>query len=63
MALYGIVWHCMALYGLKWNFMVLYGRLSSFLAVIDPNSFGLVYRAHSVFKTMNCIVFSLHKCI
>ena len=33
----------MALYGPKWPFMVFYGRISSFLAVIDPNSFGLVY--------------------
>ena len=39
MALFGLVWR---FYGLKWHFMVFYGRISSFLAVIDPNSFGLV---------------------
>ena len=43
-------WSCMAL---EWTFMAFYGRLwqntdfnglvSSFLAVIDPNSFGLVF--------------------
>ena len=42
MALFGLVWPCMALYGLKYNLMVFYGRTSSFLAVIDPHSFGLV---------------------
>ena len=35
----------MALYGPKWPFMVFYGRISSFLAVIDPNSFALVDNA------------------
>ena len=39
MALNGLVW---PFDGLKWHFMVFYGRISSFLAVIDPNSFGLV---------------------
>ena len=29
-------------YGLMFHFMVFHGRISSFLAVIDPNSFGLV---------------------
>ena len=29
-------------YGLMLHFMVFHGRRSSFLAVIDPNSFGLV---------------------
>ena len=32
----------MALFGLKCHFMVFNGRMSSFLAVIDPDSFGLV---------------------
>ena len=41
-ALYGLVWPCMALYGLKRHCMVFYRRISSFLAVMDPNSFGLV---------------------
>ena len=38
-ALYGILWPS---YGFLSHFMVFYGRISSFLAVIDPNSFGLV---------------------
>ena len=28
---------------LIWHFIVFYDRISSFIAVIDPNSFGLVY--------------------
>ena len=36
LALFDLVWPCMALYGLVWPCM------ASFLAVIDPNSFGLV---------------------
>ena len=35
----GLVWSCMAS---LWPYMFFYGRISSFLAVIDPNSFGLV---------------------
>ena len=55
MALYGLACPCMALYvlacpcmslyvffGLKKAFMFFYGRISSFLGVIDPNSFDLV---------------------
>ena len=38
-ALCGLVWPCVALCGLA---KPLYGRVSSFLAVLDPNSFGLV---------------------
>ena len=41
-ALCGLMWPCVALCGLIWSHMVFYGRISSFLAVIDPNSFGLV---------------------
>ena len=41
MALHGLVW---PFYGLKWPFVVFCGRISYFLAVIDPNSFGLAYR-------------------
>ena len=37
--LYGLLWHS---YGFQSHFMVFNGRISSFLAVIDPNSFGLV---------------------
>ena len=41
-----LVWPCMAFlwlfYGLKLHFMVFYGRILYFLAVIDPNSFGLI---------------------
>ena len=40
MAFYG---HFIAFYGLLWQNIDLIGLLSSFLAVIDPNSFGLVY--------------------
>ena len=50
MDLYGLVWPCMALYclvwpfyGRKWHFIVFYGRILSFLVVIDPNSFVLVF--------------------
>ena len=39
MALCGLVWSCMAS---LLPYMGFYGRLSSFLAVIDPKSFGLV---------------------
>ena len=38
----------MALFGLVWYSMVFYGRISSFLAVIDPNSFGLVLLRGSI---------------
>ena len=34
-------------------FMVFYGRISSFLAVIDPNSFGLVKVLHAYFVIPN----------
>ena len=33
------VWSCVPS---LWPYMVFYGRISSFLAVIDPNSLGLV---------------------
>ena len=53
MDLYSLVWSCLTFYvlvrhfyGLKWHFMVFYGRILSFLAVIDPNSFGLVMYIH-----------------
>ena len=36
----GLLW---PFYGLIWSFMVFHGRISSFLAVIDQNSFGLVF--------------------
>ena len=36
----GLIW---PLYGLIQSFMAFYGQILSFLAVIDPNSFGLVY--------------------
>ena len=39
MALYGLAWRCMAF---LWSHMIFYGRILSFLAVIDPNLFGLV---------------------
>ena len=44
-----LVWPFMAFYGLLWPFMLLcgfdiIGLVLSFLAVIDPNSFGLVFR-------------------
>ena len=42
MVLFGLVWYCLALCGLAWPYMVFYVRISSFLAVTDPNSFGLV---------------------
>ena len=46
--LYGFLWHCMALHCFVWSFMAFFmatcwfGLILSFLAVIDPNSFGLV---------------------
>ena len=53
MASYDLTWPFMVLYGLIWSYMAFYdhidlnidmiGLVSSFLAVIDPNSFGLVY--------------------
>ena len=46
MAVYGLVW---SFYGLKWHFVVFIGRILSFLAVIDPNSFGLVIIKQLIF--------------
>ena len=50
MAFYGLLWSYMAfyghnivLYGLSWQNIDLNGLVSSFLAVIDPNSFSLVF--------------------
>ena len=40
----------MAFYGLVTHFMVFYFRTSSFLAVIDPNSFGLVPKKFTFYK-------------
>ena len=48
----------MALYGLKWHFMVLYGIISSFLALIDPNSFGLVWVGRGTCNTAKFIIFA-----
>ena len=52
MALFGLLSSCMALlwpcYGPISHFMVFYGRIFSFLAVIDPNSFGLVSYTYMV---------------
>ena len=49
MAIYGLLWSYMAFYGhitvfngLSWQNIDLIGLVSSFLKVIDPNSFGLV---------------------
>ena len=47
MTLFDLFWSCMVLYvfyGLLWQNIDLIGLVSSFLAVIDPNSFGLVLR-------------------
>ena len=48
-AVCGLVWPCVAFCGLVWScmvslwpYVVFHGRISSFLAVIDPNSFDLV---------------------
>ena len=43
--LHGHLWPS---YGFLLHFMVFYGRVSPFLAVIDPNSFGLVLFFHSM---------------
>ena len=43
MALCGLIWSYMVFYGLIWHFMVFNGRMSSFLAVIDPNSFVRIW--------------------
>ena len=37
-----LIWSYMVFYGLTWQNIDLIGLVSSFLAVIDPNSFGLV---------------------
>ena len=37
-----LAWPCVTQCGLVWPCMALYGILQSILAVIDPNSFGLV---------------------
>ena len=49
MAFYGLLWpfmafygHIIVFYGLSWQNIDLIGLVPSFLAVIDPNSFGLV---------------------
>ena len=41
-ASFDLSWPCVASFDLAWPCVVFYGRISSFLAVIDPNSFGLV---------------------
>ena len=49
-------WSCMAS---LWPYMVFCGRISSFLVVIDPNSFGLVYRnLSSIFLHFSSFLFS-----
>ena len=44
--LYGVI--SMVLHGLLWSHIDFIGLVSSFLGVIDPNSFGLVYVAFHV---------------
>ena len=41
--LIGLLWPFVAIYGLLWQNIDFIGLLSSFLAVIDPNLFGLVW--------------------
>ena len=55
-AFHGIVWPYIVLYGLLWPFMATYrfGLVWSFLAVIDPNSFGLVFLTY---KAITCSVY------
>ena len=55
MVLHDLFWHYMVLnglfadfYGLLWQNIDLIGLESSFLAVIDPNSFGLVFTVVSL---------------
>ena len=43
MILYGILGSCVAFCVHVWPLMVFDGFILPFLAVIDPNSFGLVY--------------------
>ena len=42
MASSDLLWSCMVFHGLLWQNIDLIGLESSFLVVIDPNSFGLV---------------------
>ena len=72
---HGLVWPSVFLYGILGpfygflsHFMVFYCRISSFLAVIDPNSFRLVFQKFSMLKSskwtvstalkINCNMFS-----
>ena len=68
--LFGIVWPCIVNFDLLWYFMVLHGPLMatylfglicSFLAVIDPNSFGLVYLSFERSKFIFTIFEKEHK--
>ena len=45
MVLYG---HIIVFYGRSWQNVDLIGLVSSFLAVIDPNSFGLVQKRKAI---------------
>ena len=52
---YGLVWSCMAFLWFLWQNIDLNGLESSFLAVIDPNSFVLVFLKtilSNIFKTL-----------
>ena len=53
MIVYDLFWPYMAI---LWAYIDLIGLVSSFLAVIDPNSFGLV-------SFGSCVVFTLMKSI
>ena len=61
LAVYRRVWPCMAVYGcvalcvdlLVWLYHLQYcGLISPFLAVMDPNSFGLVHKPRWPCKTL-----------
>ena len=55
MILYGISWYCTVLLWFLWQNIDVSGLESSFLEVIDPNSFGLVQIESNNAKSKRCL--------
>ena len=60
MVLYG---HIIVFYGRSWQNIDLIGLISSFLAVIDPNSFGLVQSKIAPNSNFDSLKSKYNRCI